>query len=307
MCIKPAAYPYTAHKISQTSKVYIAKRHINRMVEESEVKHISLWSAMLQQAIFWFKPNLKTKGAILILVWNFLLINVYNYPAVYTNRPNGHAIETIALSFTLPLAGWLADVHFGRYKVIRWSMWIMWVGSMLATVSSIVVQLADHSYSKVFELLTVVFFSIATIGFGGYAGNIIQFGMDQLQDASTTEITAFLSWFVWTYFSSYIVLQFQFVHACTNEEYHILGQLQVCTGITVVIASTFMLDTALIKEPVTQNPFIRCLGMLLKQSIQDRGVPSPTGKRSFLLVLTSEKVNMGDHSQQSRWKMSKHF
>ena len=158
------------------------------MVEESEVKHISLWSAMAQQAIFWFKPNLKTKGAILILVWNFLLINVYNYPAVYTNRPNGHAIETIALSFTLPLAGWLADVHFGRYKVIRWSMWIMWVGLMLATISSIVAQLADHSYSKVFELLTVVFFSIATIGFGGYAGNIIQFGMDQLQDASTTEI-----------------------------------------------------------------------------------------------------------------------
>ena len=132
----------------------------------------------------------------------------------------------------------------------------MWVGSMLATVSSIVAQLADHSYSKVFEILTVVFFSIATIGFGGYAGNnIIQFGMDQLQDASTTEITAFLSWFVWTYFSSYIVLQFQFIHACTNEKYHILGQLQVCTGITVVIASTFVLDTALIKEPVTQNPF----------------------------------------------------
>ena len=225
------------------------------MVEESEVKRMSLRSAMAQQVIFWFKPNLKTKGAILILVWNFLLMNVYNYPAVYANRPNGHTIETIALSFTLPLAGWLADVHFGRYKVIRWSMWIMWVGSMLATVSSIVAQLADHSYSKVFELLTVVFFSIATIGFGGYAGNIIQFGMDQLQDASTTEITAFLSWFVWIYFSSYVVLQFQFVHACTNEEYHILGQLQVCTGITVVIASTFVLDTALIKEPVTQNPF----------------------------------------------------
>ena len=168
------------------------------MVEESEVKHnyiISLWSAMAQQAIFWFKPNLKTKGAILILVWNFLLMNVYyNYSAVYDNRPNGYTVKVIALSFTLPLpvAGWLADVHFGRYKVIRWSMWIMWVGSMLATVSSIVAQLADHGYSKVFEILTAVFFIVATIGFGGYAGNIIQLGMDQLQDASTIKITAFL-------------------------------------------------------------------------------------------------------------------
>ena len=224
------------------------------MVEESEVKHISLLSAMVQQVIFWFKPNLKTKGAILILVWNFLLMNVYNYPAVY-DASIKHTIEIIALSFILPLAGWLADVHFGRYKVIRWSMWIMWVGSMLATVSSIVGQLADHSYSKVFELLTVASFFIATIGFGGYAGNIIQFGMDQLQDASTTEITAFLSWFVWTYFSSYIVLQFQFIHACTKKEYRVLGQLQVCISIAVVIATTFVLDSALIKEPVTQNPF----------------------------------------------------
>ena len=150
---------------------------------------------MVQQAMLWFKPNLKTKGAILILVWNFLLINVFisNYIAVYANGPNGHAIETIALSFTLPLAGWLADVYLGCYKVIRWSMWIMWVGSMLATVNSVVAQLADHSYSKIFEDLIVVLLFIATIGFGGYAGNIIQFGMDQLQDASTTEITAFLS------------------------------------------------------------------------------------------------------------------
>ena len=129
----------------------------------------------------------------LILVWNFLLLNVFNYLAVYANRPNGQTIETVALSFTLPLAGWLADVHFGRYKVIQWSMWIMWIGSMLATVNSVVAQLADHSYSKIFEDLTVVLLFIATIGFGGYAGNIIQFGMDQLQDASTTEITAFLS------------------------------------------------------------------------------------------------------------------
>ena len=47
-----------------------------------------------------------------------------------------------------------------------------------------------QGYSEIFKDLTVVFlFIITIIGFGGYAGNIIQvqFGMDQLQDASTTK------------------------------------------------------------------------------------------------------------------------
>ena len=123
----------------------------------------------------------------------------------------------------------------------------------LRTVSSLVAQLVDHGYSNIFEDLMVVFLFITTIGFGGYAGNIIQFGMDKLQDASTTEITAFLRWFIWTNFSSYVI--FQYFHMCMKDVCHILGQLQVCISITIVIALTFVLDTALIKEPVTQNPF----------------------------------------------------
>ena len=47
--------------------------------------------------------------------------------------------------------------------------------------------------------------------------------------------------------------------------------------------------------------------MPLETSTQDTEVPSPTVKMSFLLVLTSVRVNMEDHSQQSRWKMLKHF
>ena len=40
--------------------------------------------------------------------------------------------------------------------------------------------------------------AIAAIGYGGYQANIIQFGIDQLHDASTEEIQAFISWYVWS-------------------------------------------------------------------------------------------------------------
>ena len=46
----------------------------------------------------------------------------------------------------------------------------------------------------------------------------LQFGLDQLQDASTTEITAFIHWYVWTYVSSRAV--FQLTRTCADNKSH---------------------------------------------------------------------------------------
>ena len=135
--------------------------------------------------------KLKNKGAIIILVWNFFMISTSEYLLAYVKISGGASVGTVALGFTLPFAGWLADIHFGRYKVIHWSMRIMWIASMLATVSSVVSQLVNDD-NKVFQKISVAMFFIVAIGFGGYQANIIQFGLDQLQDASTTENTAFI-------------------------------------------------------------------------------------------------------------------
>ena len=226
---------------------------------EINLQHISLQSGttFTEQRVSCCKPNyqirkLRNKGAIVLLVWNFLLINVSHYLIVYVHRPSGASIGTVAVGLTLPFAGWLADVYFGRYRVIHWSMWIMWIGSMLATTSSVVAQLVD-GYHKIFQEIQVAIFIIMAIGFGSYQANIIQFGLDQLQDASTTEIITFIRWYVWTCFSSFTINIF--THQCISEEYHILGQTLVCISTTIAISSSFLVKTKLIKEPVTQNPF----------------------------------------------------
>ena len=38
----------------------------------------------------------------------------------------------------LLIAGWLADTHIGQYKVVCSSIWIMWIATVLATVSSVI-------------------------------------------------------------------------------------------------------------------------------------------------------------------------
>ena len=128
----------------------------------------------------------------------------------------------------------------------------MWVGSMLATVSSVVAQMVD-SYQHIHMYVLLVMLIIASAGLGGYMANVIQFGLDQLQDASTTEITAFISWFMWTYMSGGIVIDF--AYTCIDQKYHIIGQLYACICLTMLLILSFVSNNVLIKEPVTQNPF----------------------------------------------------
>ena len=195
--------------------------------------------------------KVKSKGAIVVLVWNFFIVSVSSYLLAFV-IPNGFKIAIVAWGLALPFAGWLADIRFGRYKVIRWSMWIMWIASMLATANSIVGQFVADDHIIFRHVSQVVIFILA-IGFGGYQANAIQFGLDQLQGASTTEITAFITWYVWTYFCNGAL--FSFTHMCVKKQYHIFGQLIVCTSITVVICSSYSLQSSLVQEPVTQNPF----------------------------------------------------
>ena len=110
------------------------------MNKESNKSSTSMEEVLLQDSTFTIREKyckltykirtFKNKGAILLLIWNVLVINLLCYLLTETLL---EGIHFIALLFTLPIAGWLADVYLGCYKVIQWSMWIMWVGSILAT------------------------------------------------------------------------------------------------------------------------------------------------------------------------------
>jgi nitrate/nitrite transporter NarK len=55
----------------------------------------------------------------------------------------------LSISLILPLAGWLADARIGRYRVIRCSIWIMWIATVLATaVSSVLAQCKNATSSS---------------------------------------------------------------------------------------------------------------------------------------------------------------
>ena len=162
------------------------------------------------------------------------------------------SVSTI-IGVTLPIAGWLADVRFGRYGVMCCSIWIMWISSVLVTVVHVVFSFIECSV--MLKILTILLAVILAFGIGGFQAIVIQFGVDQLNDASTTEITSFVAWYTWTVVSSNTVSRFINMLTCIDSKYNLMGPLVIAVCLTLVVSTNYLFSNQLIKEPVTQNPF----------------------------------------------------
>ena len=238
----------------------VPRRQLSLHSEEDSAKATK--TSQCKPTYRWRK--LTSKGAILIVIWNFLLASVPYHVIAYV--PRGWKVNLVAWLFIMPFAGWLADVRLGRYKVIRWSIWLIWIAAMLATINSAVASALENDH-KIIKIITTATGLVMAIGFGGYQANVIQFGLDQLQDASTAEITAFISWYFWTYFSSRVITEMG--HKCMKHDYLPLGHLIVCVSTSIVIASTFIYHHVLIKEPVIQNP-LKLVYKVIRYAIRNK-------------------------------------
>ena len=105
------------------------------------------------------------------------------------------------------------------------------------------------------KILTILLAVILAFGIGGFQAIIIQFGIDQLNDTSTTEIISFVAWYTWTLVSSNVVSSFINIITCIDSKYNLMGPLVIAMSLTVVVSTNYLFSNQLIKEPVTQNPF----------------------------------------------------
>ena len=190
------------------------------------------------------------------------MISLYqHYYSLLTGESFGFApliIILIAFSLALffPVGGWLADVYFGRYKVIHMSILTMWVSSILIVVCYIVKQVAVNWDSAVTTILYILYI-VAGIGLGGFQANVIQFGIDQLTDASSTDISSFIVWYTWTFFSSvvpYLLLE--------KESSSVYRALLPATSLSLVLCLDLLFNNLLVKEPITRNPFKLIYGVI---------------------------------------------
>ena len=176
----------------------------------------------------------KSKAANMIILWNLLvsfvygiLLNpgvsivglnmaggLYTYILNLTIGPSVYGYVAICLLF-YPLAGYLGDVRFGKYKTVHCSLWTIWIALLLGVVvvcgiiltiflllNRIIFPTAlPIVLLSVMSICAVVTFIVINVGFAGFRANVIQFGMDQLQDLPTRDSLLFIFWFLATLYT----------------------------------------------------------------------------------------------------------
>ena len=120
-----------------------------------------------------------------------------------------------------PLAGYIADVWCGRYRVVMVSLLLMWACLLSALIMAIPVTLllSDHSIRIVFQwIFGTISFALCIAALAGFTSNIVQLGFDQLMDEPSHSLGMFVHWYIWYETLGITIIRvFNIVVRCTKK------------------------------------------------------------------------------------------
>ena len=254
--------------------------------------------------------RVRSKRAVLVLVWNFLVVVNFvvtgskvnfsdDQPTYYNIFRATQALVTVV---SLLLAGWLADVYFGRYKVMYVCIWMVWVSSVVEVVALIIGMVYPNPVIDYIALLPTLLVGVGSIV---YAANVLPFGTDQILDGSSDEISSFANWYVWTWVAGYWVanLLVSSISTCVNLGTLTTGLFAVAL-LSLALCLHFFCKKWLLIEPESRNPLKTMLSVLKyaathKQPVQrsaftycERDIPTRVdlGKSKYGGPFTTEEV-----------------
>ena len=202
--------------------------------EESELIRYSKLGTLFEMLSLWksrFRRSHKcvsSKAVILVLFWSFSVSLINNcvfegidYLLITVNTSVRYysffyAFESLVLCF-YPLAGFLADTKYGRFQMIGRSSQLLLLSIFMGTiffgiiVTDLYLSIDTFSLMIFFLCLLGVFLFLIFILIMGslviFNANIIQFGVDQLQDSPADLQSLFIHWYVWAYYLGFFMTQ----------------------------------------------------------------------------------------------------
>ena len=110
-----------------------------------------------------------------------------------------------------PLLGWLSDVYFTRYKVIRLAFIVMSIVGIAGIIVGFVIVMDinlihDPLSSILLSMLAIPAILSMLLSLGFFKANAIQFGMDQLLESSSDQLSSFINWYYWSSYLGHFIL-----------------------------------------------------------------------------------------------------
>ena len=145
----------------------------------------------------WWRRSPNTccsKKILLLLVWHLLLTlssSILGVSAFQRFGNTGILSSSICLSLCLaPLVGWLADVRFGRYEMIKF-------GSLISFLASILYYFALLTTSTPSDVLFSAAVVVINLSVSCYYAAMLPFLTDQIIGATSDELSTVVRWFYW--------------------------------------------------------------------------------------------------------------
>ena len=153
--------------------------------------------------------EMKLRGCLIVIFCSLglALTNASKKRYLFTTSTFDTKITLIAgqglLLMVYPLLGHLADVYLTRYRVLKASLIILTIISSVGSIYLLIDTIATvFGHIQIFHKppTDVIAFAgpmLYMIGLGLFEANIIQFGLDQLLEAPTPKLIAFIHWYYW--------------------------------------------------------------------------------------------------------------
>ena len=260
---------------------------------------VSQFSAHRRWKQWWRKSP---RIILLLLVWQALLSLpwcVLEYvTALQFNLIASLILTLLSYSFT-PLIGWLADVRFGRYQVIKF-------GSITSFLASLLYFFSFFTGERASTLNTVLLFTaivILNFCFTCYTAVMLPFLSDQIIDATSDELSSVVRWYYWTQYIG-IGLSCIIKYFCSISYLYAVSTLLCAMPFSVIAFSDCLCQQWLDRTHKVTNPIkliIQVLNYTRKHSYPERrsaftyiDEEQPTrmdyGKKKFGGPFTEEEV-----------------
>ena len=227
----------------------------------------------------------KSKGAVITLIWCFCSLLVYCFMMrQHKVEPINGVVVINMVAFLYPILG---CVHFGRYKMIKCSVWLMWFASLLSCFSSILYLKLIHG--KLFNAMKFISSAFAAFGLGGMFTNAIPFGIDQLINASSSEITSFIRWFCWVWYLGGVVIDTSM--DCICHQYELASHLLFPVCLSFGLCIDFFFNRLLTKTPTSKNP-LTLIFRVLKYAIKNK-YPRQRSAFAYWDSQRCSRINLG--------------
>ena len=162
---------------------------------------VSRNSCKCKYRVRWFY----SKGAFLVLVWIMLstmacvsVSHVFQHPNVFFPKWLS-AIPVVFGLFGAVFSGWLADAKLGNYRVMKYSFVLLFFIFLFSSFFTLVPNIAHYVY--VVSVLYCIGGSLFVVAVVACFVTSLQLGLDQMPDASSSNITSFIAWFVFSIYA----------------------------------------------------------------------------------------------------------